>query len=79
MSYEPEDLISPEDEAEIQRGAIRGKITDDLDVIQQTVDFMKKNPEDVEPEAYTHLLDALAAYQVWAKQQGIGLPQPDVD
>jgi len=79
MSKELEDLFSPEDEAEIQRDAIKGKISDDLDIIKQTVDFMKDHPQDIEPEVWTTMQEALASYQVWMKQQGIGMPQPDVD
>ena len=79
MSHQPEDLISPEEEAEIQRDAILGKVTADLDAISQMVDFMREHPRDVEPEMYASIQQALAQYQVWMKQQGIGMPQPDVD
>lgn len=79
MSHEPEDLISPEDEAEIQRGAIRGKVTDDLVIIKRIVDTMIAHPEAVEPEGHQLLGEMLALYEAYMKQQGIGLPQPDID
>ncbi|WAJ32206.1 hypothetical protein OUO20_13665 [Arthrobacter sp. FX8] len=79
MSQELEDMFSPEDEAHIQREAIKGKITDDIAVFRQMVDSMKQNPRDVEPEVWDAMQEALASYQAWMKQQGIGMQQPDVD
>lgn len=79
MSHEPEDLISPEEEADIQRSAIRGKISDEIDVIERMVRQMETHPDSFEPEFIHGMHHMIVMYQEYMKQQGIGLPQPDVD
>lgn len=79
MSHQPEDLFSPEDESEIQRSAIRGKVSDDLEVIGRMVIQMRANPEAFDPEFIEGMHQMVVMYEAYMKQQGIGLPQPDVD
>ncbi|BCW76259.1 hypothetical protein [Arthrobacter sp. NicSoilB11] len=79
MSQGPEDLFSPEEEAQIQRDAIRNKINDDLDIFEQTLDAIRENPENVGPGVHEAMQEAVTLYKGWMKQQGIGMPQPDVD
>jgi uncharacterized protein (UPF0276 family) len=78
MNIEPEDLMSAEEEAEIQRNHIMGHSEDVLEALERSLIFYKANPEAVTPEAYDLLAEAIANQKTWMLQNGIGLAQPDV-
>jgi hypothetical protein len=79
MNIEPEDLISPEDEAEMHRNFVMGHGEEVIDTMERMVAAMQSHPSEVSPEAYTILADALANHKLWLRQNGIGLEQPDID
>jgi hypothetical protein len=79
MNLEPEDLISPEDEAEMQRNVVLDQSAEVLEAIQRFHIAFKANPEIVPAGAYEMLGEGLSQQLAWMRQNGIGLPQQDVD
>jgi hypothetical protein len=79
MNLEPEDLISPEDEAEMQRNFINGHSEDVIEHLQRAVIFMEANKEQVTPDVLEFMREAFTRHATWMRQNGIGLPQQDID
>lgn len=80
MNIEPEDLISPEEEAEMHRNFVMGHGEEVIDTMERMIAGLQQvKPEAVPPGTYEFLGEALATHKLWLRQNGIGLAQPHIE